>query len=99
MSLGSLPIVLWLVLIYATLASTYAWILSRKQKAKEWELLELQNKLSVKQRFLNKKQKELNILEYRSNLKICDIYIERCEHYIEVPPENFNGVFVHTTKG
>ena len=43
--------------------------------------------------------KELNNLEEKSNLKIYDIYIERCEHYIEVPPENFNGVFVHTTKG
>ncbi len=43
--------------------------------------------------------KELNNLEHKSNLKICDIYIERCEHYIEMPPKNFNGVFVHTTKG
>jgi adenylate cyclase len=43
--------------------------------------------------------KELNNLEHKSNLKIYDIYIERCEHYIEMPPENFNGVFVHKTKG
>nr|WP_321267828.1 adenylate/guanylate cyclase domain-containing protein [uncultured Sulfurimonas sp.] len=43
--------------------------------------------------------KDLNNLEHKSNLKIYDIYIERCEHYIEMPPENFNGVFVHTTKG
>jgi adenylate cyclase len=43
--------------------------------------------------------KELNKLEHKSNLKIYDIYIERCEHYVEMPPENFNGVFVHTTKG
>ena len=43
--------------------------------------------------------KELNTLEYKSNLKVYDMYIERCEHYIEFPPENFNGVFVHTTKG
>ena len=34
-----------------------------------------------------------------SNLKIYDIYIQRCKHYIEVPPKDFNGVFVHTTKG
>ncbi len=70
MSLGSLPIILWLVLIYATLASIYAWNLSRKQKAKEWELMELQNKLSTKQRFLNKKQKDLNLLEIKlKNIK------------------------------
>jgi len=43
--------------------------------------------------------KELNNLEHKSNLKIYDIYIERCEHYVEMPPENFDGVFVHTTKG
>lgn len=66
MNITNLPIILWLVLIYATLATIYSWIVSRKQKAKEWELLELQNKLSVKARFLNKKQKELNILEIKS---------------------------------
>ncbi|MFA6136801.1 MAG: adenylate/guanylate cyclase domain-containing protein [Sulfurimonas sp.] len=43
--------------------------------------------------------KELNGWEDKSNIKIYDIYIERCEHYIEFPPQNFNGVFVHTTKG
>jgi len=42
---------------------------------------------------------DLNKLEHKSNLNIYDIYIERCEHYIEVPPKNFNGVFVHNTKG
>jgi len=42
---------------------------------------------------------ELNTLEYKSNLKIYDIYIERCKHYVDTPPENFNGVFTHTTKG
>jgi len=61
----NLPIILWLVLIYATLASIYSWTVSRKQKSKEWELLELQNKLSVKAKSLNKKQKELNLLEIK----------------------------------
>ncbi len=42
--------------------------------------------------------KVLNEWENKSNLRIYDIYIERCEHYMEFPPENFNGVFVHTTK-
>jgi adenylate cyclase len=41
---------------------------------------------------------ELNKLEHKSNLKIYDIYIERCKHYIEIPPQEFNGVFIHTTK-
>jgi len=43
--------------------------------------------------------KDINGWENKSNLKIYDIYIERCEHYIEQPPKDFNGVFVHTTKG
>lgn len=43
--------------------------------------------------------KDINSWDNKSNLKIYDIYIERCEHYIEIPPENFNGVFAHTTKG
>lgn len=33
------------------------------------------------------------------NIKIYDKYIERCEHYIASPPENFDGVFTFTTKG
>ncbi len=43
--------------------------------------------------------KELNALENKSNLKIYDIYIDRCEHYVELPPKDFDGVFVHITKG
>ena len=35
----------------------------------------------------------------KTNKNIYKIYIERCEHYIEEPPVNFNGVFVHKTKG
>ncbi|MDQ1340403.1 MAG: adenylate cyclase [Campylobacterota bacterium] len=43
--------------------------------------------------------KEMNESKDKTNNAIYDIYIERCEHYIEVPPKDFNGVFVHTTKG
>jgi len=42
---------------------------------------------------------DINSWENKTNKNIYDIYIERCKHYIEVPPLNFNGVFVHTTKG
>jgi len=36
----------------------------------------------------------------KTNKNIYNIYIERCEYYIEEPPsDNFNGVFVHKTKG
>lgn len=35
----------------------------------------------------------------KTNQAIYKIYIERCLHYIEFPPTEFNGVFEHTTKG
>lgn len=43
--------------------------------------------------------REINTWENKSNINIYNIYIERCEHYIEFPPENFNGIFAHTSKG
>lgn len=43
--------------------------------------------------------KLLNDLEDKTNKAIYEIYIHRCETYIEHPPENFDGVFRHTTKG
>lgn len=43
--------------------------------------------------------KELQAWPDKTNQNIYNIYIERCEHYIEEPPEHFNGVFVHKTKG
>jgi adenylate cyclase len=43
--------------------------------------------------------KDLDEKKDKTNKNIYDIYIQRCEHYIEQPPENFDGVFKHTTKG
>jgi len=43
--------------------------------------------------------REVESWENKTNRSIYKIYIERCEHYIQNPPEAFNGVFVHTTKG
>jgi adenylate cyclase len=43
--------------------------------------------------------KDIQTWEHKTNKNIYNMYIERCEHYIEVPPVDFNGVFVHTTKG
>jgi adenylate cyclase len=42
---------------------------------------------------------ELDKKEQKSNEAIYQIYIQRCQYYIEHPPTNFNGVFTHTTKG
>lgn len=41
----------------------------------------------------------LNALPTKTNQAIYALYCERCEHYIEYPPTEFNGVFVHATKG
>jgi len=41
----------------------------------------------------------INNWEDKTNNAIYEIYIQRCEHYIQEPPKNFNGVFEHTTKG
>ncbi len=35
----------------------------------------------------------------KTNKNVYKMYIERCEHYIDEPPLDFNGVFAHTTKG
>lgn len=35
----------------------------------------------------------------KTNKNIYKIYIDRCEHYIEEAPVDFNGVFIHKTKG
>jgi adenylate cyclase len=43
--------------------------------------------------------KELDGWEDKTNINVYAMYIERCEHYIEEPPVDFNGVFVHKTKG
>ena len=42
---------------------------------------------------------ELEAKDNKQNQTIYAIYIERCKHYIEQPPKNFNGVFIHTSKG
>lgn len=43
--------------------------------------------------------KDINSWEDKANKKIYDTYIFRCEHYIQEPPVDFDGVWTHTTKG
>ena len=43
--------------------------------------------------------KDVDKWEDKTNKNVYKMYIERCEHYIEEPPKDFNGVFAHTTKG
>ncbi len=37
--------------------------------------------------------------ENKTNQNIYNIYIKRCDNYIKTPPENFNGIYEHVTKG
>jgi adenylate cyclase len=43
--------------------------------------------------------RELQNWKDKTNENVYQMYIERCEHYIEEPPVDFDGVFKHTTKG
>ena len=43
--------------------------------------------------------KDINSWPNKTNKNVYQMYIERCEHYIQEPPSDFNGVFVHKTKG
>lgn len=68
------------------------------------EELELYNKAIALYKGANFKDaleifKNIDGWEDKTNKAIYKIYIERCEHYIQEPPKNFNGVFAHTTKG
>jgi len=39
-----------------------------------------------------------SVLKEQNNSKLHQTYVERCEHFIENPPEHFDGVFTFTTK-
>jgi adenylate cyclase len=41
--------------------------------------------------------KELNSWEDKTNQKIYDIYIKRCEYFIKNPPDSFDGIFRFTS--
>ncbi|MGJ0298214.1 adenylate/guanylate cyclase domain-containing protein [Aliarcobacter cryaerophilus] len=42
--------------------------------------------------------RKLDNLENKTNKNIYKIYIQRCEEFIKTPPNNFDGVYEHTTK-
>ncbi|MFT7005019.1 MAG: adenylate cyclase [Sulfurimonas sp.] len=95
------PIEIWQIHNFSDLDAKPLFYESREKLISELESYHKAIELYKAQKFQDALDMfvELNKLEHKSNLKIYDIYIERCEHYIDIPPENFNGVFVHTTKG
>lgn len=41
---------------------------------------------------------EILIKDQDNKFEVCKTYIDRCDHLIEVPPKDFDGVFVYTRK-
>ena len=95
------PIEIWQIHDFAKVEGETLFDIKREDLLKELDYYHEAIDLYKSEKFEDalKIFKEINGWENKSNLKIYDIYIERCEHYIENPPEDFNGVFVHTTKG
>ncbi len=96
------PVEIWQVIDYDRDESFHKlYKVSRKRLDEELELYNKAIKLYKDAKFKEALEifELVNSREDKTNKSIYDIYIQRCEHYIETPPENFNGVFEHTTKG
>ncbi len=96
------PIEIWQIIDYNRDESMHKlYKVSKERLNEELELYHHAVELYKKSNFKEALEifTTLNNWEDKTNKNIYRIYIERCEHYIEEPPKNFNGVFVHTTKG
>jgi adenylate cyclase len=95
------PIEIWQIHDYDNQKEETLYEVSRQQLDKELDLYHHAIKLYKASNFEEALSifKDINSWENKTNKNVYDMYIERCVHYIEVPPENFNGVFAHTTKG
>jgi len=95
------PIEIWQIHDYDDARDIYLFDVSKEQLIHELSLYHEAIKLYKKAEFAKALEifKEIESWSNKTNNAIYKIYIERCEHYIEVPPQNFNGVFIHTSKG
>ncbi|WP_419765066.1 MAG: CHASE2 domain-containing protein [Arcobacter sp.] len=96
------PIAIWQIHDYDRDESEHKLYKTSKQRLKdELELYHKAIELYKTAKFKEALEifKDVNNWEDKSNKNIYDIYIQRCEHYIKEPPTDFNGVFIHTTKG
>jgi len=96
------PIEIWQIHDYeGGLNGEYLFDVSRERLQEELDRYHEAVKLYKEAKFAEalERFKEINSWEDKTNINIYNIYIERCEHYIEFPPKDFNGVFKHTTKG
>jgi len=97
------PIEIWQIHDFeGGLDGKYMFDVSRERLAEELEKYHHGIELYKKAEFTKALEifKDINSWDDKTNLHIYDMYIERCEHYLETPPEGeFDGVFKHTTKG
>ena len=96
------PVEIWQVIDYDRDESFHKlYNVSRARLDNELEVYNEAIKLYKDAKFKEALQifQEIEDWDNKTNKNIYKIYIQRCEHYIEEPPINFNGVFVHTTKG
>ena len=101
----SIPVEIWQIVDYNKLPRQWSEAALYKV-SKERLLEELESYHKAIEMYKNEKFKEalaifkdIDSWTDKTNKNIYKIYIERCEHYIEEPPVDFNGVFVHNTKG
>lgn len=95
------PIEIWQIYDYDREQEFYLFDVSKEQLMEELTLYHEAIKLYKEAEFAKALAifSEIQSWEDKTNKAIYKIYIERCEHYIEMPPKDFNGVFKHTSKG
>ncbi|MCK9472902.1 adenylate/guanylate cyclase domain-containing protein [Sulfurimonas sp.] len=95
------PIEIWQIHDYDREQEYYLFDVSRKQLIHELALYHKAIELYKEAEFAKALAIFTKIESWnnKTNKAIYNIYIERCEHYIAMPPKNFNGVFIHTSKG
>jgi len=95
------PIEIWQIHDYDDEREVYLFDVSKEQLKHELSLYHEAIKLYKEAEFAKALEifRDIESWENKTNNAIYKIYSERCEHYIEMPPQNFNGVFVHTSKG
>lgn len=79
----------------------YLFNLKKEELDKELELYHKAINLYKNSKFSEalKIFENINNWDRKANREIYKIYIDRCEIYIKNPPKNFNGIYIHTTKG
>ena len=101
----SVPVEIWQIHDYAKLPSkwkdTPLYHVEKKKLLEELDYYHKGIKAYKDAKFEDalKIFQEIDTWEEKTNKNIYKMYIDRCEHYIEEPPVDFNGVFIHKTKG